>query len=449
MATYYNEIDPFAADWLRNLIKAGCIADGEVDTRSIADVRPDDLRGFTQHHFFAGIGGWSCALRLTGWPDDRPVWTGSCPCQPFSVAGRGKGTADERHLWPELHRLIAECRPSIVFGEQVASRAGREWFAGVRADLERVGYGAAAADLCAAGVGAPHIRQRLYWVATNVEHTSRNRGDGPLRDNQREALRETVGPSCGDGDMANAERDGAGYFSGEIADEGRQPMDAGTESLRRGDGAGLSGWPDARNQSDMADAQNNGRQERANFERQGGTDKQRRDDDLRGEHLGLGRSICDLADASSQQKHEEQQGPAGNEGGRCADGVGRCGLDNRQGDVADADGELRDGRGNIGARGRDEHPDSRGSGDVADTDDAGQQGRAILPECPDELSPWSRGVEWRRGADGKARRVKPGVRLLVDGVPNRVGRLRGYGNAIVPQVAAQVVRIFMGSESQW
>jgi hypothetical protein len=59
VAAYYNEIDSFAAAWLRELIKAGLIADGEVDERSIADVRPDDLRGFTQCHFFAGIGGWS------------------------------------------------------------------------------------------------------------------------------------------------------------------------------------------------------------------------------------------------------------------------------------------------------------------------------------------------------------------------------------------------------
>ena len=87
MPAYYNENNRFAAQWLRNLIAAGDIAPGDVDERSITEVRPDDLRGYTQCHFFAGIGGWSAALRLAGWPDDRPVWTGSCPCQPFSAAG--------------------------------------------------------------------------------------------------------------------------------------------------------------------------------------------------------------------------------------------------------------------------------------------------------------------------------------------------------------------------
>ncbi len=117
---YYNEIDPNAAQWLRNLIAAGHIAPGEVDERSIEDVAPDDLRGFTQCHFFAGIGVWSYALRLAGWPDNKPVWTGSCPCQPFSSAGKGAGFDDERHLWPALFHLISERRPELVFGEQVA-----------------------------------------------------------------------------------------------------------------------------------------------------------------------------------------------------------------------------------------------------------------------------------------------------------------------------------------
>lgn len=165
MRAYYNENDPHAAEWLRELIRVGLIAPGDVDDRSIADVRPNDLRGYDQCHFFAGIGGWSYALRLAGWDDSRPVWTGSCPCQPFSIAGKRGGNADERHLWPEFRRLIEECGPSVVFGEQVAGADGREWLARVRADLEALGYAVGAGDLCAAGIGAPHIRQRLYWVA--------------------------------------------------------------------------------------------------------------------------------------------------------------------------------------------------------------------------------------------------------------------------------------------
>ena len=165
MSAYYNEFDQKAAAWLRELIRRKLIAPGDVDERSIEDVVPSDLRGYRQHHFFAGIGGWSYALRLAGWPDDKPVWTGSCPCQPFSSAGRRAGFADERHLWPAWFHLIRQYGPAVVLGEQVASKDGLGWLDLVCADLEGAGYAFGAADLCAAGVGAPHIRQRLWFVA--------------------------------------------------------------------------------------------------------------------------------------------------------------------------------------------------------------------------------------------------------------------------------------------
>ncbi|HCD4430754.1 TPA: DNA cytosine methyltransferase [Klebsiella pneumoniae] len=177
-SAYYNEIDPFAAQWLRNLIAAGHIAPGEVDERSIEDVTPDDLRGFTQCHFFAGIGVWSHSLRLAGWPDDRPVWTGSCPCQPFSAAGKGDGFADERHLWPHFFHLISERRPQHVFGEQVASGNANTWFDLVQADLEGMGYAFGLVPFTSAGIGAPHIRERAYWVANATGQLHHQCNDG-------------------------------------------------------------------------------------------------------------------------------------------------------------------------------------------------------------------------------------------------------------------------------
>jgi DNA (cytosine-5)-methyltransferase 1 len=162
---FYNEIDPYAARWLRNLIAAGHIPAGVVDERSIEDITPDELRPYTQCHFFAGIAGWSHALALAGWPSDRPVWTGSCPCQPFSAAGKGAGFDDQRHLWPAWFHLIRECRPAVIFGEQVASKDAEPWVDLVHADLEGVGYAFGCVPFPAAGVGAPQIRDRAYWVA--------------------------------------------------------------------------------------------------------------------------------------------------------------------------------------------------------------------------------------------------------------------------------------------
>ena len=179
---YYNDIDPFVCEWLRELIKAGLIMDGEVDERSIIDVSADDIRGFARQHFFAGIGGWDRALQLAGWPEERPITTASLPCQPFSVAGKQLGKKDERHLFPEFERLVKECRFPTIFGEQVQGAIKLGWLDGVFDALEGQGYTCGAVVLPACSVSAPHLRQRLWWVADRIDKgLERHSGDGNNR----------------------------------------------------------------------------------------------------------------------------------------------------------------------------------------------------------------------------------------------------------------------------
>lgn len=236
MSVYYNEIDPRAAAWLRQLMADGLIPEGVVDERSIAEVGDDEPLRYTQCHFFAGVGGWARSLALAEWPDDRTVWTGSCPCQPFSNAGKRQGERDARHLWPEFFRLIEKCRPPTVIGEQVASKAGRIWLSGVRADLETLGYAVGGADLCAAGVGAPHIRQRLWWVAD--ADCGRLEGRGRRSEQGRQAV-DASSPSEG-GRVALSEL-GERDHSGQTRGQRGQPLDPGTKSLRQGNGASVRG----------------------------------------------------------------------------------------------------------------------------------------------------------------------------------------------------------------
>jgi DNA (cytosine-5)-methyltransferase 1 len=338
---YYNEWDQYAAQWLRNLIAAGHIPAGDVDTRSICDISPSDLAGYTQCHFFAGIGGWSRALALAGWPADRPVWTGSCPCQPFSNAGARKGTADDRHLWPYWYELIRQCRPPVVFGEQVESAIAHGWLDLVQADVEREGYAFAAAGIPAAGVGAPHGRHRLWFVADAMPagraewRTESGRGSAS-------GLRCTV----------------------ELADAAQQQHDG------RGDfGAGR--------RLESAD---------------GGYARALADDDDDGQH---------------------RQPVAGL----------------RRAEVHDADGCGAFGVGDAPASGR---PGASGGSEV-------EEQRTAEPGA---TSHWS-DCDWLPCTDGKARPVEPGTFPLAHGVSNRVGRLRAYGNAIVPQVAAAFIGAYV------
>ncbi|MTH66588.1 DNA cytosine methyltransferase [Paracoccus shanxieyensis] len=325
MAVYYNDSDPAACAWLRDLIAAGHLPAGEVDERSILDVEPSDLRGFTQCHFFAGIGGWPHALRLAGVAEDRPVWTGSPPCQPFSQAGQRKGQNDDRHLAPAFLRLVAACRPDLVFGEQVASAAvlgpsGRTaataaegtadwaWFDALATDLEAASYAVAAADLPAACIGAPHIRQRLFFGAVSL------------------------GAAAG----------GLGHGLG-ARSQGRRGMSGGADQRAAG-AAGLAGG--------LADAD--------------------------GRIAGHGE-----LQRGRQYRCQPQDGGA--------DRLVECAAPTGTGAT---DGIWRD---------------------------------------PD----------WLRCRDGRWRPVEPGTFPLADGIPGRMGLLRGYGNAIVPPLAAEFVTAFL------
>jgi DNA (cytosine-5)-methyltransferase 1 len=334
-AAYYNEIDPFAAAWLRELIKAGLIADGEVDERSIELVQPDDLRGFVQCHFFAGIGGWSYALRLAGWPDDRAVWTGSCPCQPFSAAGRGDGERDSRDLWPAWFRLWCECRPVVGFGEQVEGAARGGWLDRLCADLEGEQYAVGACVLGAHSVRAFHRRQRLYFVADATGlRTERLSAEGQV----------SVSDDHWCGEV------------GELAD---------TETIRQRQGRADTSWRDERTWAPWA--------------RFGLTD-------YRGRFMQPDSPVALVTEADILRQ------------------------------LADADGGQ--------------------SGDRAL-----QPGRQHGQRQADGAVMWEE-AEWIACTDGKARPVEPGTFPLAHGVPARVGRLRGYGNAIVPQVAAAFIEAY-------
>lgn len=322
MQHYYNEFDSKTAAWLRELAAHGHIPHGVIDERSITDLVPADVAGDGQRHFFAGIGGWAEALRLAGWPPGRSVWTGSCPCQPYSTAGKQKGNEDERDLWPAFARLIRECRPDTIFGEQVPGAIGHGWLDRVHADLEREGYAVGHCVLGAHSVQAPHIRQRLYWVANSTSERGRGR-QSPRTGRSAESGRSSAVGGLGDA---------SGQRLPERISDGRVQRRAGLAPTR------------------------------------------------------------ETAELPSHA----------------------CGLGN-----------------------------SNGSGSFTGGESSTTDGHGRSTE-PTGSGPWGsyRVIQCR---DGKARRipVEPEFFPLADGVSARVVRLRGYGNAIVPQVAAVFIKAFL------
>jgi len=249
---FYNEIEPYAAQWSRNLIAAGEVAAGVVDERSIRDLKPADVASYRQCHFFSGISVWSRALRDAGWPDDSNVWSGSCPCTPFSSAGRKQGFADEQHLWPEWFRLIAACRPALIVGEQVSSKDGLTWLDTVRVDLESADYSLRVLDTPAVGVGAPHRRSRLYFAAYARERGREILSASWLHDRWQpryDAARRSSVDSGNAVILSDAERVGAGCC---CAEAGVAQGDAGLAGPQRRvprasgwDGITGAGSPDA------------------------------------------------------------------------------------------------------------------------------------------------------------------------------------------------------------
>lgn len=358
---YYNEIDPQKSAWLRELIKTNVVSEGIVDERSITEIEPSDLSEFAQCHFFAGIGIWSYTLRIAGWADDKRVWTGSCPCQPFSNAGKRKGEMDERHLWPAWFRLITECGPGVLFGEQVADGDGIAWLDNVQTDLETENYRVGPCVLPAAGFGAPHGRHRLYFVADT--QSKRNYSNAPRRIREQSPQSKLGSTAC---DMA----------------------DAGQEFRRSG--------------SEHSNGENT--PERC----------------ATASNLEHGGHTCGLADSEMSKR-------------------GRSGNETNEGRGIEEVG----GPSSVGDLGHSEETRLQGQPEMSQS----SSGECVIGQAGPVSGFWA-DAEWlwcrpEPGyPEGRYRAAKPGIFPLAHGTPARILRLRGYGDGITPQVAAEFIKAY-------
>jgi DNA (cytosine-5)-methyltransferase 1 len=388
LSVYYSEHDRQKAAVLRELIREGVIAPGDVDERSIKDVTAGDVRGYTQCHFFAGIGVWSYAARLAGWPDSRPMWTGSSPCPSFSAAGKGGGFDDPRHLWPDWARLIGECRPAAIFGEQADDAIGYGWLDLVQTDLEAADYAVGKAILGACSVGAPHIRQRCYFCAD-----AKGRGGWALDRKSRSDVRQEIATGGRGISSECADADGGQPGDGDLQRSGEQRLFS--QDCGVGDGAAA--------QSAKR------RPEREEYGNAYGRN-------------GSGGRCESVQRGDSAQRGFAMHGSASGSTGHAALAI-EAG-DGLHAECAGLEGFAGDER------------EWRGPGWLDP-----QQARSIA--ATGATRGWWADCDWWYGRDGKYRPAGPGVQPLAHGAAARVLQLRCFGDAIVAPLAAEWIAAYM------
>ena len=417
--SYYNENDPKTAKWLKQLIDQNLIADGDVDERDIRDVKAEEIRGYTQYHFFGGIGGWSLALRQAGWEDSRPVITGSCPCQPFSSAGAKKGKKDERHLWPEMLRLIKGITDSAnhptIFGEQVVG-ATKSWFHDVQADLERENYATGMVVFPACFVGAPHLRQRIYWFSTStLEYTGSNGRSERAYENQHN------GDGNGGQEIPNDRNDiRTDVGSAESIDGMANNNGIGCEGVSR-----------------------SGATENERIAKLCETDGMANGSGLRPEKLTENDNRQTKMDESKRPTAHSTHDVGCSDSGRLED---RMGNTKHDGHIACAEQRGDDSDDNQTSARKNCSGKSQGASTsrVVPSNDDSKRDRNAPPGTGPTNGFWEN-PDWLWCQDQKWRCIESGVEPLVDGVPNRMVKLRGYGNAIVVPQAKEFIRSYMES----
>lgn len=338
------------------------------------------------------------------------IITGGFPCQPFSVAGKQKGTSDDRHLWPEMFRIIKAFKPRFVIGENVPGIVNIQdgvVFETVCTDLESQGYEVQPFNIPAAAVGAPHQRKRIWIIATLADSVS--------NDERREISR------------SDEEK-------GRVQEEHRSKDSA----------SGIfSRTSEIRKSNNGYEAmENSGR-----TLRQGSSIREKNEDEVGKENAN-----------QHQRSSSSSESNVANADTRLSDGQkkelqsrGQASISSREGEnVANAKSISSDGR-EIGQH-SEESREKRKIGievggvssdrqKLANTDSERLEGLGQSRSQFNETSSSTSSSEERQRQVGQGWwEFEPNVGRVAHGVPGRVHRLKALGNSIVPQIAEEIGR---------
>jgi len=375
------------------------------------------------------------------------IITGGVPCQPFSVAGKQKGTSDDRYLWPEMFRIIKAFKSKFVIVENVRGIVNIEngmVFETVCSDLESEGYEVQAFNIPAAGVGAPHRRERIWFIAvredaTNTESKRTWKDNGGIRQGSSRISGGQGTTAAEDVANTNESRSGERKISRDINNERGRPSETRGESLQsedrqtRTDNIGSGSEDVADTNSGLRRGRRTVGQSREDEDRfLHSKEEEQAREHLRSETVGRSsiRGETDVADTNtrlSNGENEEIQS-RGQTSISSSEGTGTANVTNTKSISSDGrehreHQEERSGQGEIGGA---------SSSNVSNT--IGERGCSGITERQDaedvRQSSKSSNTGWWH--------VEPNVGRVAHGVSGRVHRLKGLGNSIVPQIFEEI-----------
>ncbi len=316
------------------------------------------------------------------------IITGGFPCQPFSVAGKQKGTSDDRHLWPEMFRIIKEFKPRWVIGENVKGITNIQdglVFETVCTNLEGEGYEVRAFNIPAAGVGAPHRRERIWIVA----HSNDTRNRTPEYETNKD---------------------------GQKTDERRQEQSQ-LKSSRHGE-----------------NVENSRR-----TLRQGSSIREKNEDETRKE------------DADQHQRSSSSPEPnvANAESIKSREQTQRQGWENSTRRSIDSRGDSKKrsednvANANINGTERNQSEDRERTRTQQSSQDVANASAGRRASQKTEVSTRGNGIEHQSWWQSE-----PDVGRVAHGIPGRVHRLKALGNSIVPQIAEEIGKAIMLAEKE-
>ncbi len=342
------------------------------------------------------------------------IITGGFPCQPFSVAGKQAGTDDDRHLWPVMFRIIQELTPRWVIGENVKGLTNIQdgvVFETVCSDLEGAGYEVRAFNIPAAGVGAPHRRERI-WIVAHAKRFNESKPIGRSDETSRgiqEEHRQDDSSARESSRTSSIRQSNNGH---EDMEDSRRTLQQGTELRETNEDEIREGYANqhqrsgSTSESNVANTNDTGdRAPEHETNKDGQKTDERWQEQSQLKSSGHSKNVADTYARLSNGTYEEVQS-----GWQTFDTSSEGSTD-----VANTESSNR-------------HDNE------AVTRDGGSSTQEVFGDggsVPGESTWWH---------------TEPDVGRVAHGVPGRVYRLKGLGNSIVPKIAEEIGRAIIEAE---